>query len=78
MCKRYPRELFLFVQIGLVGLLPCIVSAGLKRGVECTVEALGMLSFNGFFSTIKREKNYQIVVEKMIPEGMNYSVHVIL
>lgn len=56
MWKWHPRELFFLVQIGLIGLLPCIVSTGLKGEVEGTVEPLGKCSFNGFFSAIKMEK----------------------
>lgn len=56
-CENCPQEsFFLLFQIGLIGLLPCIVSTGLKGEVEGTVEPLGKCASNGFFSAIKMEK----------------------
>lgn len=53
------------------------VSAGLKGEVEGTGEPLGKLLQWIPFS-YQDGKKYQIVVEKMIPEDVNRSVHVIL
>lgn len=53
------------------------VSVGLKGEVEGTGEPLGKLLQWILFS-YQDGKKYQIVVEKMIPEDVNRSVHVIL
>lgn len=71
-CENDTQEgFFLLVQIGLVGLLPCIVSGGLTGGgggqQSRLASAPSMVS-------IEEGGKYLIVVERMIPEGMNYSV----
>lgn len=76
MRKRHPRELFLLVQIGLITLLPCIVSAGLKAGVGVGYSRATWQALHQWI--LSRGEKYQIVVERMIPEGMNYNMHVIL
>lgn len=53
-------------------LLPCIVSGGLGGGDS---RATWQVLLQWF---LWRGKKYLIVVERMIPEGMNYAVHVIL
>lgn len=52
-------------------LLPCIVSGGLTGGGGGSSRAAWQVLLQWFLS---RGKKYLIVVERMIPEGMNYSV----